>query len=87
MASSRASSHFQHPETRCPLLQQKLQGSPVNFFVLEEDSTNLEVFLFGMDFHVSNLGVGLEEFPLLSDFNLGFSLCFFFPWNVLATNA
>ena len=50
MAPSKASNYFQHLETRCPSLPQILQGSPMDFLVLEEDSPDLEELPFlGLD--------------------------------------
>ena len=64
MASSKASRCFQHLETGCHSLLEKLQESLANFIVLEEDSSDLEGLLFGVDFHVSDLRDGLEELSL-----------------------
>jgi len=78
MASSKASNHFQNLETRCPSLPQKLQGSRVNFLVLEEDSPDLEDLLcLGLNccFEVFFKG-GLEERSLLEKSFLGFNFCF-----------
>ena len=87
MASSKASRHFQHLKIGCPSLPQKLQGSPVYFLVLEEDSLDLEVLPFRDYFLASNLGVSLEEHSLATEFVLCFGFFFDFSIDVWATNA
>jgi hypothetical protein len=81
MASSKAFNHFQHLETGSPSLPQKLQGSLDFFFVLEEDSPDLEDFPYlELDYGFeSDLGGGLEELSLPIESILGFDFYFFFP--------
>ena len=68
MNSSKASRCFQCLEIGYPFLPKKLQGSPIKFLVLEQDSLDLEDLPFRVDFQAYNLGVGLEEVSLPIEF-------------------
>lgn len=76
LASSRSSRHFQHLETRCPSLPQKLQESPMYFLILEEDSLDMEYFPLGGGFLLFYFWGGLEECLMFVESNLGFYFYF-----------
>ncbi len=82
MVSSKASKCFQHLGIECSLFPQKLQGSPLNFLVLEEGSLDKkDCPCFGLGFEY-DFGNEWEEVSLPTKYILGFSFFFFFPFDV-----
>lgn len=76
-------------EIGCPSLPQKLQGLPMDFLVLEEESLDLEGLPFlGLDCDLEGDYVDVLEgssWPTKS--LMGFSVYFFFTVDDCATNA